>query len=118
MFEYVLPAGLQKSLSQKKPKKDQGYMTETRLVYLPKSKIILDLENISYIRVYPPKEIKMEFPELVTKTKRDLETKWKCVIYTSNNEIHISGEEARAFIELISPTIRGLKLEEDKKSDK
>ena len=101
---------------QNLPKKKipNEFMTDTledkKFVFLPKSKIILDMANISYIRVFAPHDIKLDFPELVTKRKRKTSTNWKCVIYYGSSEVHISGEEAEAFIELISPSISMLKV--------
>jgi len=80
--------------------------------------MIINLDTISYVRIYPPKEIKLEFPEIRTAIKRRTETKWVCLIYYGNGEIKISGEEAVSFIELLSPSIRELKVKEEETFNK
>ena len=86
-------------------------MTDKGFLYLPISKILLCIDNISYIRVVTPRAIKLDFPELISKEKRNKETKWKCIIYSGAEELHISGEEALQFLNYISPKIKELKVE-------
>lgn len=91
---------------------------QSGLIFLPKSKILLNLDTISFIRIYPPHEIKLEFPEIKTKIKRKNETKWCCMVYYGTNEVRVSGEEAISLIELLSPSIMELKIKEDKEDSK
>jgi hypothetical protein len=88
-------------------------MTEeqSNFVWLPSYKIAINIMNISSIRVYPPRELKVDFPELITTLPRRKESKWKCTIKLSGgDEIHISGEEAEAFLNLIKSNIRWLSV--------
>jgi len=86
-------------------------------IYLPESKQLINIDNITHIKINAPKGLKLEFPELKTKKKRRTETKWGCFIYFGDKYVSIFGEEARVFIELIEPSIFTLNVPKEEKDN-
>ena len=83
------------------------------LLYLPKSKILVNLNAISFVRVFVPKKINMEFPELLTRKKRPEETQWRCMVcfFNGSGEVTLSGKEAYDFLSYLSDSIDSLEVE-------
>jgi len=83
------------------------------ICYFPKANVCLVLNSISTMRFYPPKEIKLDFPEMKTLEKRKSSSDWKCVITTVSGEVvNLRGKEAETFCYAMSKNIRELKYSE------
>lgn len=72
-------------------------------IYLKGKNTLIRASMISSIQIYPPKEIKLEFPELITRKKRQKYTDWRCTITMSGCEnVFLKGECVVDFLNYIS----------------
>ena len=63
-----------------------------------KSFVLVNLNQLTRIEVFPPKPAKMDFPEVQTSIARPKNTPWKCVLFSSDGDVRtLRGEEASAF---------------------
>lgn len=74
-------------------------MTDPDFLFLPHAGKFISLSQISSVEPDFPREIKYEFPELISKRKRPKTTKWACTVRMAGGEYYyLRNVEAENFL--------------------